>query len=67
MKPILDLFARGCFVVCVIFAVASVVLLLTALIFWSRHLLIWAVICVVATIAECFAGFMARAIAEDVD
>ena len=67
MKPILDLFARVCFVVCVIFAVASVVLLLAALLFWSRHLLVWAVVCGVATIAECIAGFMARAIAEDVD
>ena len=67
MKSFLDLFARVCFAVCAIFAVASVVFLLAALFFWSRHLLVWAVVCGVATIAECFAGFIARAIAEDVD
>ena len=67
MKPILDLFARACFAVCVICAVASVFLLLAALLIWSRHLLGWAVVCGVVTIAECFVGFTARAIAEDID
>jgi hypothetical protein len=56
-----------CFVVCAIFGVAAIILLIAALLLWNRHLLVWAVICIGATVLEWIVAFIAIAIEENTD
>ena len=67
MKPILTLFVRACFIICTIFGVAAILLLLAALFLSSRHLLVWAALCVCSSVVLWVAAFVAIAIEEDAD
>ena len=67
IKANLALLIRVCFVVCAIFGAAAILLLIAALLLWSRHLLVWAVICIGGAVLEWIVAFIAIAIDEDTD
>lgn len=67
MKPILILLERMCFICSALFGMATIVFLLYAFVMTNWHLLVWAAVCFAAAIAECFFGFMAKAIEKDID
>ena len=67
MKPILTLFVRVSFIFCALLGVAAILVLLAALLLWSRFLLFFAGVFACGSIVLWIAAFVAAAIEEDID